>query len=56
MPKEFLEVAKDVDVAVTGEGEYSMLDIAKTFEGKKQFNEVLGIAYRQNGNVKVNTA
>lgn len=55
MPKEFLEVAKDVDVAVIGEGEYSMLDIAQTFEGKKQLNAVLGIAYRQNEDVIVNS-
>jgi magnesium-protoporphyrin IX monomethyl ester (oxidative) cyclase len=55
MPKEFLDVAKNVDVAVTGEGEYSMLEIAQHFEGKKQLKEILGIAYRQNGEVTVNS-
>jgi magnesium-protoporphyrin IX monomethyl ester (oxidative) cyclase len=54
VPKEFLEEAKDVDIAVTGEGEYAMIEIAQAFEGKKQLNEVLGIAYRQGGKVMVN--
>ena len=35
VPKEFLEEAKNVDIAVTGEGEYTMLEIAQYFEGKK---------------------
>ena len=52
--KSFLEEAKDVDIAVIGEGEYAMLEIAQAFEGKKQLSEVLGIAYRQNGKVIVN--
>ena len=54
VPKEFLEEAKDVDIAVTSEGEYAMLDVAQAFEGKKQLSELRGIAYRQNGKVVVN--
>ena len=54
VPKEFLEEAKNVDIAVTGEGEYAMLDIARSFEGKKQLSEILGVAYRQNGKVVLN--
>ena len=54
VPKEFLEEAKDVDIAVVGEGEYAMLEVAQAFEGKKQLSEVQGIAYRQNGQVVVN--
>lgn len=54
VPKEFLKEAKSVDVAVMGEGEYAMLDIAEVFEGKKQFSAIPGIAYRQNGKVRVN--
>ena len=54
VPKEFLEEAKDVDVAVLGEGEYAMLDIAQAFEGKKQLNTVQGIAYRQDEKVVIN--
>ena len=56
VPKEFLEEAKNVDIAVAGEGEYTMLDIAQYFEGKKQLNEILGIAYRKNGEIRVNSA
>ncbi len=54
VPKEFLEEAKKVDIAVTGEGEYAMLDIAQYFEDKKQLSEILGIAYRKNGQIIVN--
>ncbi|MGD6935317.1 MAG: B12-binding domain-containing radical SAM protein [Candidatus Bathyarchaeia archaeon] len=53
VPKEFLEEAKSVDIAVIGEGEYTLLEIAQYFEGKKQLPEILGIAYRQNGEVKL---
>ena len=54
VPKEFLEEAKNVDIAVTGEGEYAMLDIAHAFGGKKQLSEIQGIAFRQNGEVVLN--
>ena len=52
--EEFLEEAKNVDIAVIGEGEYAMLEIAQAFEGKKQLSQIQGIAYRQNGKVVVN--
>ena len=55
VPKEFLEEAKSVDIAVTGEGEYTMLELAQYFEGKKQLSEILGIAYRKDGEVIVNS-
>ncbi len=54
VPKEFLQEANSVDIAVAGEGEYAMLEIAQCFEGKKPFSEIKGIAYRQNGEVIVN--
>ena len=54
VPKQFLEEAKEVDIAVVGEGEYTMLDIARYCEGKKQLSEIQGIAYRQNREVIVN--
>lgn len=56
VPKEFLEQAKSVDIAVTGEGEYIMPEIARHFMGKKPLNEILGIAYRLGEKVEVNTA
>jgi radical SAM superfamily enzyme YgiQ (UPF0313 family) len=55
VPKGFLEEAKSVDVAVAGEGEYIMPEIAAFFEGKKPLNEILGVAFRQDGTVKVNS-
>ena len=52
VPKEFLEEAKDVDVAVIGEGEFAMLEIVQAVEGKKQLDKILGITYRQNDVIK----
>jgi len=54
VPKGFLEEAESVDIAVMGEGEYTMPEIAECFEGKKQLSEILGIAYRAEGQVTVN--
>ena len=55
VPVEFLEEAKNVDIAVIGEGEYTMLDIAKFFEGTKKISEVQGIVYRKNGAITQNS-
>ena len=55
MPKEFLDEAKNVDLCVLGEGEYTMLDVAKYCEGDMEINEVEGIAYRQNGKPTLST-
>ena len=52
--KEFLEEAKNVDIAVIGEGEYAMLEIVQAFQNKTSFDNILGIAYRQNGRITVN--
>jgi len=54
VPKEFLDEAQAVDIVVCGEGEYTMLEVAQAFEGKKQLSEILGIAYREDGKVVVN--
>jgi anaerobic magnesium-protoporphyrin IX monomethyl ester cyclase len=54
VPEGFLEEAKNVDLAVVGEGEYALLEIAEYFEGKKELSQILGIAYRQDGKVIVN--
>ena len=55
VPKGFLEEAKSVDIAVTGEGEYTMLELAQYFEGKKQLSEILGVAYRKDEEVIINS-
>ncbi len=54
VPKQFLQENLTVDIAVVGEGEYTMLEIAQYFEGKMQLSEINGIAYRQNDEVTVN--
>ena len=55
VPVEFLEEAKIIDIAVVGEGEYTMLDIVKYVEGTMRLSDVQGIAYRRdNGAIKQN--
>ncbi len=55
VPVEFLQEAKNVDIAVIGEGEYTMLDIARFFEGSKKISDVQGIAFRKNEKVVLNS-
>jgi anaerobic magnesium-protoporphyrin IX monomethyl ester cyclase len=55
VPVDFLKEAKNVDIAVIGEGEYTMLDIASFFEGHKEISEVRGIAYRKDEAVVLNS-
>ena len=47
VPEEFLNEAGNVDIGVTGEGEYAMLDIVKMHEGQKKVEEIQGIVYRK---------
>jgi anaerobic magnesium-protoporphyrin IX monomethyl ester cyclase len=54
VPVEFLEEAKNIDVAVIGEGEHTILDIVRFCEGTKKISGVPGIAYRQHGVIKQN--
>ncbi len=54
VPVGFLEEAKSVDIAVVGEGEFIMPELAAFFEGKKALDEILGIAFRQDGKIKLN--
>jgi radical SAM superfamily enzyme YgiQ (UPF0313 family) len=55
VPVDFLEEAKNVDIAVIGEGEHTMLDLAKFFEGKKKIDDVQGIAHRRDEKVVLNS-
>jgi len=55
VPTEFLEDAKNVDIAAIGEGEYTMMDIVRFFEGKKKIDDVQGIAHRIDGKVVLNS-
>jgi len=53
-PIEFLKDARHVDIAVIGEGEYTMLDILKYYEGKKNISEIEGISYRKDNDIILN--
>jgi anaerobic magnesium-protoporphyrin IX monomethyl ester cyclase len=55
MPIEFLKKAKNIDIAVIGEGEHTMLDIVRFFEGYKKIGRVQGIAYRKGEIVVLNS-
>ena len=44
---EFLKGAKNADVAVVGEGEYAMLDIANCLQEHRSLSNVLGSAFRK---------
>jgi anaerobic magnesium-protoporphyrin IX monomethyl ester cyclase len=54
VPKEVLEETQSIDIVVTGEGEYAMLEIAQYLEGKKPLNSIQGIAYRNSTESTVN--
>jgi anaerobic magnesium-protoporphyrin IX monomethyl ester cyclase len=53
---DFLEEAKNVDIVVIGEGEYTMLDIVKFVEGKKKIKDIQGIAFRMGNKSVMNSS
>lgn len=54
MVTQFLKDTESVDIAVIGEGEYTMLDIVKYYEGKEVISNIQGIAYRKGDTVTLN--
>lgn len=52
--KEIIEDIMSVDVAVKGEGEYTLLDIVKCVEQGNQFDDIEGITYRTKDGIKIN--
>ena len=50
------EVASNpyVDFACYGEGEYTMLDLAKTISNGRDFSTIKGIAYKKNSTIVIN--
>ena len=56
VPIQFLEEAKNVDIVVIGEGEYTMLDIVKFSEGKKKLKDIQGIAFRIGNKLVLNSS
>ena len=55
VPAEFLEETRNVDIVVIGEGEYTMLDIVRFFEGTKKIDDIQGIAHRRDNKVVLNS-
>ncbi len=43
-----------VDFIIRGEGEMTLLELVKALDGKMQLSEVLGLGYKEQGEVKVN--
>jgi len=54
LPKETLEEFRDIDICVTGEGEYSLLEICEALEKGGELSGIKGIAFRDNGRIVVN--
>lgn len=52
--QEFVMRNEDIDIAVTGEGEKTILEIAKVYPEKKEFSKIKGIAFRESGRIKIN--
>ncbi|MBT9133077.1 MAG: 2-hydroxyethylphosphonate methyltransferase [Firmicutes bacterium] len=52
-PVDFLR-AKSIDIVVRDEGEYIMPQIVRSVQGETRLAEIEGIAYRENGEVKIN--
>jgi anaerobic magnesium-protoporphyrin IX monomethyl ester cyclase len=52
-PKECLKY-DCVDFVIRGEGEYTLLELTQALEGKISFDQVLGLGYKHNGDIKVN--
>lgn len=47
--KQFLEENKNVDVVVSGEGEYVMLELIEKLKNKKSFKNISGLIFRSQG-------
>lgn len=52
--KNILEQNREIDIVVIGEGEYAMLELIKTIQNAGSFEQLEGIVYRADGEVKVN--
>lgn len=53
LPTETL-VSEFVDIVVIGEGDITFLELIRAIEDKKGLEGIKGIAYKENGNIKVN--
>ena len=54
-PRETMERCRDIDILVTGEGEYIMLDIVRCLQKEIPLSEIKGIYYRDNNGEIIET-
>ncbi len=54
VPERTLAENSALDIAVFGEGEDAMLELCNSLETAKSLSTVVGIAYRENGSIKIN--
>lgn len=52
-PKEVL-AESCVDFVVRGEGEHTLLELVEALEGKRKLSEVLGLGYKEGGEIRLN--
>lgn len=52
-PKEVL-AETCVDFVVRGEGEHTLLELVEALEGKRRFADVLGLGWKENGEIRLN--
>lgn len=44
-----------VDFVIRGEGEITLLELVEALEGKRHFSNILGLGYKENGAIKINS-
>jgi len=54
MPGDILK-EMDADVAVIGEGEETFVELIRTIENRQTLDSINGIAYKENGDIKINS-
>ena len=53
-PVDFFDKTEAVDIACIGEGEYTMLEIARAHRSRKDFRGIAGTAIREDSRVRIN--
>jgi radical SAM superfamily enzyme YgiQ (UPF0313 family) len=55
LPEKTLDDAKEVDAIVIGEGELTIIELIKAIEKNEDFEKILGIGYRKNEKIIINS-
>ncbi len=51
LPEQTLKSIENIDIAVIGEGEYTLLEITEEFKNNRDWSSIKGIAYRADGRI-----